>query len=274
MMTMSSRSRLVDAKAAALGLVRQHGRGVLWTDSWMGFGNLLYRYLHAWTQRAQGREEWVLEAPSAALWMDVFPALQELTLPRRQLSWRDRRDLEDYQGFGTSFTRDELASFSRDCLLSGHLPLRDDPGGVTINVRRGDFYSDRWRPLYGFDVTAYVRRALAVAQARAPFEHAQVVSDDLDWCTRHLVDLDVELVPVASGGPVGDLATLTSAGRLVLANSTFSYWAGFLSNAVHGDNHDDVLAPRFHRRDINGGESWHLDPRWVAIDDPHGWPPA
>jgi hypothetical protein len=240
----------------------------------MGFGNLLYRYLHAYTQRGHGHEEWVLEAPSAAVWMEVFPGLRELTLPRSQLSWRDRRDLEDYQGFGPSFSRSELEAFSRGCLLSGNLPVARDIDGVTVNVRRGDFYSGKWRHLYGFDVVAYVDRALDVLRAERAIERIRIVSDDVDWCMRHLTsaDPDIGIEPADSDGPVSDLGVLVGSHRLVLANSTFSYWAGFLSNAFHEHNHGDVCAPRFHRRDINGGESWHLDPRWVAIDDPRGWP--
>ena len=257
-----------------LDVARRHGRSVLWTDASMGFGNLLYRYLHAHTQRARGREEWVLEAPSAALWMDVFPALQDLTLPRRRLSWRDRRDLEDYQGFGSSFSRAELESFSRDCLLTGSLPVAADVDGVTVNVRRGDFYSDKWRHLYGFDVEAYVSSALNLAGADAPVECVRIVSDDVDWCLRHLSTSDkaIPMWPAGNAGPVSDLGVLVGSDRLILANSTFSYWAGFLSNVLHEDNHRHVYAPRFHRRDINGGESWHLDPRWVTIDDARGWP--
>lgn len=265
-----------DAKAAILGIARRHGRRVMWTDPSMGFGNLLYRYLHAWGERRRGLDAWVLESPNGEPWMDVFPQLQGLTLPRGQLGWRDQRDLEDYQGFGTSFTRPDLEGFARECLLGGGLEVIDDPGGVTINVRRGDFYSSRWRPLYGFDVATYVDRALLTSRRHGPVSHVRFVSDDVAWCQQNLVGLTAgaELVPVSRSGPAADLGTLVGARRLVLANSTFSYWAGFLSNVLHGDNYTEVIAPRFHRRDINGGKAWHLDRRWTVIDDPDGWPPA
>lgn len=273
-MATNSRSFTTDARAVILNVVRRHGRPVLWTDASMGFGNLLYRYLHAWTQRREGHEEWVLAAPSCEPWLDVFPALREMTLTRRQVNWWDQRDLEDYQGFGIAFTREELEHFVTRGLLSGDFTVTDDLGGLTLNVRRGDFYSERWRPLYGFDVEGYVARALAVANRQEPVERVRIVSDDVGWCMSHLPALlnGVELSVPDNPSPVGDLTALAGARRLVLANSTFSYWGAFLSNAVHGHNHETVMAPRFHRRDINGGLSWHLDPRWTTIDDPAGWP--
>lgn len=247
---------------------------MLWTDASLGFGNLLYRYLHAWTGRRRGIEEWVLEAPSVLPWLGVFPELERLTIARDRVSWRDRRDLEDYQGFGSSFTREELDHFVRHCLLVDTFAPAADVDGITLNVRRGDYYSPTWRHLYGFDVESYVSRALEVARGRAPFDVVRVVSDDLDWCTAHLARpvAGVRLSVTAETGPVGDLRTLAGSRRVVLANSTFSYWGAFLSNVVHGDNHADVVAPAFHRRDINGGRSWHLDPSWSVVEDPAGWP--
>lgn len=101
-----------------------------------------------------------------------------------------------------------------------------------------------------------------------------VVSDDVTWCRRELAWL-ADLVVVRhldDPAPVRDFAAVAGARRMVITNSTFSYWAAHLSNLVHGDNHAEVWAPRFFDRTQNGGDSWLLDERWSIVEDlPGGW---
>ena len=147
---------------------------------------------------------------------------------------------------------------------------------MTVNVRRGDYYSEpHWRELYGFDVAAYVRLAVEGSLRQAPIDIVRVVSDGPDWCREHLAFLreyaEVEFQS-PTDGPTENLIQLASADRLILANSTFSYWAAYISNVWHGDNHDRTWAPWFHRRDFLNGGAWQLDPRWSVVRDiPGGW---
>ena len=148
-------------------------------------------------------------------------------------------------------------------------------------MRRGDYYSvARFRGMYSFDVAEYLRVAVAESvTADGPVGLLRVVSDDPDWCRLKLPFLAehagrVEHLDAGQtvGRPHEHFRTLASSRRLVLANSTFSYWGAHVSNVVQADNHAQVWAPWFHRRDIDGGRAWHLDPRWSVVRDiPGGW---
>ncbi len=152
-----------------------------------------------------------------------------------------------------------------------------DAGLLTVNVRRGDYYSvTRFRGMYSYDIAEYLRVAVAESiAADGPVGTLRVVSDDPDWCRLKLGFLAEEAERVehlAAARPHEHFRALASARRLVLANSTFSYWSAHVSNVLHGDNHAQVWAPWFHRRDIDGGRAWHLDPRWSVVRDiPGGW---
>ena len=58
---------------------------------------------------------------------------------------------------------------------------------------------------------------------------------------------------LAAARPHEHFRALASARRLIITNSTFSYWGAYVSNVRYGDNHGLVYAPWFHRRDIDGG---------------------
>ena len=269
---------LANLSRSVLARVRQRGRHVHYPDPSKGFGNLLYHYLHAHTAQREGRDEWVLERPKIQPWLTVFPRLAQRNLSPKNFRFTDQRDLEDYQGFGTSFTREDLDLFIQEVLNGGYVDDQPshDPSTVVINIRRGDYYSTQWKPYYGFDIPHYLQVAITHSDLRAPISHIYVVSDDREWSLREVSRLvppgiDITHSPKLSS-PVLDFADLARASRLIITNSTFSYWGAFLSGVRHSGNQADIVAPHFHRRDINGGLAWHLDPRWTIIDDPNGWP--
>lgn len=278
-------SRSVPARAA--GFVRHHATraGQRGLERWrraslrvvsmppetgIGVGNMFSFWLWAHHGRLLGEDRWVRRTPAMDQWLGVFPDVRPLVIDDSQVRFRDRRDDGWYQDFDR-FPRDHFESFIRDRLLtSPTLPLDDgDRSVVTVNVRRGDYYSDpRFRELYGFDVVGYLRTAMAGAAGQHPIAKVEVVSDDPAWCQRELAFLadygDVGFQKPGDG-PVENLAQLAAARRLVLTNSTFSYWAAYLSNVRHGNNYAMVWAPEFHRRGINGGRAFQLDPRWSVV---------
>ena len=268
-------------RSALLTPIRNGDRTVLWTQPGLGFANVLYLWLVAAARRARGNDVVVRHQPVMDSWLPVLPRLRELTVDPAAVRFRDRRDLGFHQAFGADFTRDELESFVRDYLLD--TPLLGDvkPSGdevpLTVNVRRGDYYSvTRYRGMYSFDVAEYLRVAVtASVAADGPVGLLRVVSDDPDWCRLKLgflAEYADHVEHFDAGQPHEHFRALASARRLVLANSTFSYWGAHVSNVVHVDNHAQVWAPWFHRRDIDGGRAWHLDPRWSVVRDiPGGW---
>jgi hypothetical protein len=245
---------------------------VLATYPGLGVGNYLYFALRAYTEQRDGRPFWVLDSGLDPAWRDALPGLVPLLADERQRSWRRTVHIPPgfLQGFGVDFSADDLAVFVRDVVLPT-LPRAAAPSpDVVVNVRRGDYYENPgFRELYGFDIADYVERAVDEATEGSRVGWLSVVSDDPPWCERHLGWLGERAERVTFGarqpGPVGDFAEVASARTLVLTNSTFSYWAGYTSQVLHGPEHGGVWVPDLHQRDVDGGRPWQHDPQWRAL---------
>lgn len=278
-------------RGAVLGPLRRHGRPVAWTPSFMGFGNVLLVALWANEETLAGRPTLALATDATRGWSGVFPGLRALLVERAEVRFTDRRVMpwsSAHRSDGSSeaeapqaIDMNAVGRFLDDVLLPGSQATtpgfaRPDDDRLVVNVRRGDYYSDpEVRGQYGFDLEPYLRLAVegsCAADGRP--SRIVVVSDGMDWCRARLGWL-ADWAPVeyaSSSGAVGDFLTVAAARRIVLTNSTFSYWAAYVSNAVHGDNHAQLWAPRFFDRSRNGGRSWLLDERWTVVEDiPGGW---
>ena len=279
-------------KVAVLAQVRR-GREVAWTPEFMGFGNVLLLLMWAQARRELGKAAYVLVRPGLEHWLEVFPGLRDLALTKAEVRFTDRRVMpwsaaareqrvEYTVAPHQSIDIAQMERLIREHLLVGSplLPAggaSDDDGCLVVNVRRGDYYSDDDnRARYGFDVERYLREAVpAAVRQRGGATSIHIVSDGPDWCREHLGWL-ADLAPLTFA-PTGDDAVvhfvrIASSRRIVVTNSTFSYCAAYVSNVLHGDNHDEVWAPDFFDRTQNGGRSWLLDSRWSVVRDlPGGW---
>lgn len=263
-------------RARVRGIVRRGPREVVWTREYMGFGNLLYLALWCDADTVNRR---FLRTARLEPWLDVFPSLEGLTVGPDEVRVRDVRRspvTESYGRFGEDFSKEHLHDFVRRHLVGAFSPVADDR--VVVNVRRGDFYSDHTvRGYFGFDVEAYLRVALPQVVAQRPVSSVHVVSDGLDWCRARLGWVESELgVPVTfatgSEGAAADLATVATARRLVMTNSTFTYWGGYVHDVLYPGHEEDVWAPRFFSRWQDDRSAWQLNPGWSVVEDiPGGW---
>ncbi len=266
--------------------VRWGPRTVLWTQPTAHLGNFLYDWMHAFDQRRQGVDMVCLRTPAMDRWLPVFgDRARDLVVEPDDVRLTDRREKALHNEFGPHFDETHLARFAQEFLApTGVLdpdrvptPLRVTDRDVVINVRRGDYVTndDNWRA-YGFDVADYLRIALSRStEVGGEIRRILVVSDGIDWCESHLGWLaeHCEVLDFENTGqpPEVHLALLANAPRLILTNSTFSYWGGYLSSWRFG-RPEQVVAPWFHiRTDLNGA-AWQLDPRWTIVEDiPTGW---
>ena len=246
----------------------------------MGLGNLLYLLLWAAQGRDAGEQRFVRVSSKLAPWLDEFPSLRALTLVPGDVRFTDQRvspwreaaagGVPPHRGYEDA----ERSAFIHRYLLPGvALEPRDH---MTINVRRGDYYSDpSHMGEFGFDIDSYLRVALEESCRTDTPRALKVVSDDPEWCRVHLAwlnDIAHTTVSDPSDTPAANLWDVASSRRLVITNSTFSYWGAYMSNELFGDNYDDVWAPRFFSRTRNGGRGWQLDERWSIVESlPHGW---
>lgn len=267
-------------RVAILDALRRRDPTVLWPLDTFGPGNLLYFWLQAAGRVDRGEPTVVRATPNGRRWASWFPRVaDQLVLETDQVPFFSRREVEGtYQGFGVDYTAGELRDFI-DTYVLDSVPFQKllnsarHDAELTINVRRGDYYSvPKYRGRYSFDVVEYVKTAV---RASGPADRILIVTDDRAWCKEKLAWLgrsaDV-LYPSTRASAAYHLALLANSRRLILANSTFSYWGGYLSNRIHLDNHAQTWAPWFHSREWDGGAANQLDPGWSAIRDiPGGW---
>jgi hypothetical protein len=127
------------------------------------------------------------------------------------------------------------------------------PGTAAVHVRRGDYV--RSRLLGGFLASLdldYYRRALDALGA----ERVLVFSDDIPWCRAHFQvgrPLAFAEPPPNGDSSIDQLLCLGLAPRLVIANSTFSWWGGWLAAQRSGR--------------VIGPARWFLDPRYAKWEE-------
>ncbi|MDQ0613766.1 hypothetical protein QF046_001407 [Microbacterium sp. W4I4] len=230
------------------------------------FGNWLYLWLDAHQQTALGQPTFVREAPGMAEWFDTFPELRALTVDDAEIGFHDRRDWEETtfrQRFGIDYSRETLHEFARD-VLAPRIPV-GPPGRLVINVRRGDYYSTPLKAAsYGFDQVGYVRAALALLD---DVVDVLVVSDDDVWCRENLdgpIRERASSVAYAKPDPAANFLAVAGARRIIGMNSTFTYWAAYVADAMNVDA--KIIMPSFHARLGGSSTADQLDPAWTALD--------
>lgn len=281
---MRTADALYSMKSRALAHMRWGSRIIFLPPELARGGNLLYWWLKAADLQRARVSARVRENSHASAWLTAFPQLRSLTINRSAIQIRDKRTSEFYDQYGVGFSRESLNFFITNYMLSNESDFFDQIRSVprnrdlTINIRRGDYYSvPEFRGLYSFDIISYLQVTLARVESDDPIKNTHVVSDDLEWCKTRLNWLD-DIAPVSYPAPgsnaVSQLAQVAASPRLILTNSTFSYWGGYISTLLseNAGRRSGVWAPWFHRRQKAGGAAYQLDPRWHVIDTiPGGW---
>lgn len=262
--------------ARAVGVVRRADPPVIWGAEPMNGGNFLYLWATAWARRRETGRPWLVRyKPKMDPWLAEFPALQALTVDESDVGFRQERTVEwGQQTYRDWFFRD-LLHFSQELLLASDSfqdrLAKADRESVVVNVRRGDYYSNPvYREQFGFDVVGYIRAAM-MRIPESEINSIVMVSDDIDWCHAHLGFLSsvapVETIP-GMHDMFNDLAQIAGGRHLVLSNSTFSYWGGYLASALPaGERARSVQAPLHFNRLYARGESPLLLPQWSAVPD-------
>lgn len=105
---------------------------------------------------------------------------------------------------------------------------------VGIHVRRGDYVDN---PFYvDLMKTSYYQKAIAMF----PNDKFLVFSDDIEWCKQQAM---FQGCSFSEGqDEIADMNLLASCKAVIMANSSFSWWAGYLSKGK-------VIAPKAYYTD-------------------------
>lgn len=99
------------------------------------------------------------------------------------------------------------------------------PKTCSIHVRRGDYLNyPNHHPCcpveYYKDSAKYIRE-------NANISKFMIFSDDIEWCRKIFKGENVEFVP--QGNEVEDMKKMASCEHNIIANSSYSWWAGYLN---------------------------------------------
>ena len=142
---------------------------------------------------------------------------------------------------------------------------------VAIHVRRGDYTNSKFNKRFVNLDMDYYKKAIDKAVSILSMTNADNISfycfsNDIAWCRNNFSDLkNVTYVDNSiSSGPEMDMSLIELAKVKIIANSTFSWWAAWLS-----DRKDDtVIAPSawYHDKKMNAKACTALlEKNWVII---------
>jgi hypothetical protein len=139
------------------------------------------------------------------------------------------------------------------------------PDSICLHVRRGDYV---WQPyankINGVKGIEYFSSALAVVLTKIKKGRIYVFSDDIDWCIKNL-HLDRTVCFVEHEYPNKKsheyLRLMSLCDHFVISNSTFSWWAAWLSQ----NSNKIVVAPKKWFEDSTIDTSDLIPENWIRI---------
>lgn len=134
--------------------------------------------------------------------------------------------------FSDSFSPIQEFSIRKDLILK--TPLMEeiiDSNSVMINIRRTDFLNGDFHGVYGRD---YVFKCIEKMKETEKNLKYFIFSDDIDWCRENLSDIPSSFIVDHShkGERFSNyLNLMTLCKHFIIPNSTFAWWAAFLSQS-------------------------------------------
>jgi hypothetical protein len=135
----------------------------------------------------------------------------------------------------------KIENYLRNFLLS-FIPVHSTQNITVMHIRRGDFLSNKksreYHGILGFD---YYSRALSLLDSKT--QEIQIISDDFEEIEGLINELESvfgKRFEIRSDlkHEMESLQLMAGSKQLIMANSSFSWWGAFLSNA------DRIIAPR------------------------------
>ncbi len=151
-----------------------------------------------------------------------------------------------------------------DAMNAKYGALLDQPDCVVMHIRRGDFYSSRYRENYGIIGPTYYSNAIRRMRMHNSSGKILIFSDDPEYCRQLQLDDNVQVLEESDD--VIALTLMTQFSHFILSNSSFSWWAAWLSrDAKH------VLAPdKWYNPAFISDYQDVYEPTWekIPVDEP------
>lgn len=101
---------------------------------------------------------------------------------------------------------------------------------VSIHIRRGDYFSDLYRNIYGVCDIFYYEKAIRMINEKFPGCKIFVFSDDLNWVKNNIhFQSDVTYVENFDINPYWYIYLMSLCKHNIISNSSFSWWGAYLN---------------------------------------------
>ncbi len=239
---------------------------ILLTPEKSRFGNHLYFFLHAYIERKKGNNFFIQYVENMDYWLKLFPEFREFIIYKQDIKKLDFKESVNYfyQIYGVDYTQANLNEFIEKFLLNKVILNQKEVPETVINIRRGDFYNPENIERFGFDQLEYLRKSLKILGKSN--KDCLVVSDDIQWCKENIdfiKDYFDSINYVEEKNPFLHFKLISNAKKIIIPNSTFSYWAGYINEFMHKDAF--IIAPSFGAKHVNNGLATQLSPNWKVI---------
>ena len=180
--------------------------------------------------------------------------------------------------FGEDFGENQLKAFIQEHLLSSQFAkaLLDqlpepDADELTINIRRGDFYEKGNSSIYGYDQIEFIKHVFNNYFKNKNWKQINILSDDMDWCKDNFKFLEehthrLHYPDLKEDKAISSFLWVAKSKNLVLSNSTFSFWAAYISNHLY-QSQGNTICPIFGSRRIENTDLYQYNPKWVMVRD-------
>lgn len=131
---------------------------------------------------------------------------------------------------------------------------------IVVHVRRGDYDKSD----FGFLGPSYYRHGIEIVQHKVLAEQILLFSDDLSYAAkliREATSLPIVSLESAADSPMSTLRKMSGASGYVIANSSLSWWAAFLSECTDGT----VVAPNKWFKGFDDPRDL-IPPEWIRLD--------
>lgn len=135
----------------------------------------------------------------------------------------------------------------------------------SLHVRRGDYVTNKSaNHFHGLCPIDFYKKAVELICQKEPETTFFCFSDDIEWCKQHLNELNVPIIFVEQKAGMHnfeDLILMSQCTHNIIANSTFSWWGGWLNQTPQ----KCVIAPRALATDPTVSVKDVYPPEWITL---------
>ena len=128
---------------------------------------------------------------------------------------------------------------------------------VAVHIRRTDYTNNNFHKVLSIN---YYFNCFKFLNKEVNINKMYVFSDDLKWCKEHFKYTNIEYV--SCNNEIEELIFMSTFNYFIIANSSFSWWASYLSNAkkIYCPEHWFINGCHLNTKDLKPNH-------WITIDD-------